>query len=112
MAITGINYECLYPDVGTNDRVNDGGVWSENKISALIKDKKLGISPSKLLPDSERLRKFRLCSRVMMHSLLRFTFLSCIPHKALRQKSESSATGLIEEEKYQEICSSITLLLC
>ena len=57
MAIAGINYECLYPDVGTNDRVNDGGVWSENKTSALIKDKKLGISPSKLLPDSERLRK-------------------------------------------------------
>ena len=27
MAVTGPNYECLYYDIGTNGRVNDGGVW-------------------------------------------------------------------------------------
>ena len=32
MTIAGSNYECFYADIGTNDRVNDGGVWSKHSF--------------------------------------------------------------------------------
>ena len=38
MAITDPHYECLYSDVGTNDRINAGGVWNKCKISAVFED--------------------------------------------------------------------------
>ena len=56
--IAGPNQECLYEDVGTNDRLNDGCLWSKSKISTVIQDNKVGISPSQLLPDPERLGRF------------------------------------------------------
>lgn len=37
MVVVGLNYDCLYFDVGINGRVSDGGIW--NKILLL---KKLG----------------------------------------------------------------------
>ena len=46
LIIAGPNYECLYEDVGTNGRANDGGVWSKSKMPTVIADNKIGIPPS------------------------------------------------------------------
>ena len=32
LAIAGPEYECLYADVGSNDRVNDSGVWNKSSL--------------------------------------------------------------------------------
>ena len=38
MAIADPDYECLYADVGTNGRVNDGGVWNKSVMFEAIKN--------------------------------------------------------------------------
>ena len=38
IAISGLTYECLYEDVGTNGRVNDGGVWDKCGCSKATKN--------------------------------------------------------------------------
>ena len=37
--------QSMYEDVGTNGRVNDGGVWSKSKMPTVIEDNKIGIPP-------------------------------------------------------------------
>ena len=38
MAIAGPEYECLYPDVGSNERVNDSGIWNKSSLLQGIKN--------------------------------------------------------------------------
>ena len=38
LTITGPDYECLYPDVGKNGRVNDGGVWNSSGMFKAIEN--------------------------------------------------------------------------
>ena len=38
IAIAGPDYECLYADVGTNGRVNDGGVWNKSVMFGAIEN--------------------------------------------------------------------------
>ena len=38
MAIAGLDYECLWADVGCNGRNNDGGVWNESELQKCIED--------------------------------------------------------------------------
>ena len=35
MAIAGSEYECLYANVGSNDQVNDSGVWNKRSLQAI-----------------------------------------------------------------------------
>ena len=49
MAIPGPSYECLYADVGTNGRVNDGGVWSKCGFSKKLENQELSIPNSRFL---------------------------------------------------------------
>ena len=37
MAIAGPSYECFYVDVGTNGRVNEGGVWDKCEMVESMK---------------------------------------------------------------------------
>ena len=43
MAITGPSYKCLYADVGTNGRVNDGDVWNKFGFSKVLENQELSI---------------------------------------------------------------------
>ena len=45
-AKTGLEYECLYADLGSNDRVNDSGIWNKCSLNQAIDDGSL-----KLLED-------------------------------------------------------------
>ena len=36
LAIAGPEYECLYADIGSNDRVNDSGVWNKSSLLQAI----------------------------------------------------------------------------
>ena len=38
MAIAGPEYECLYADVGSNDRGNDSGVWNKSSLLKAIQN--------------------------------------------------------------------------
>ena len=38
MAIAGPSYECFYVDVGTNGRVNEGGVWDKCGFSKALEN--------------------------------------------------------------------------
>ena len=38
MAIAGPSYECFYVDVGTNGRVNEGGVWDKCRFSKALEN--------------------------------------------------------------------------
>ena len=38
LAIAGPDYECLYGDIGTNGRANDGGVWNTSGIAKRIEN--------------------------------------------------------------------------
>ena len=49
MAIPGPSYECLYADVGTNGRVNDGGVWNKCGFSKKLENQELSIPNSRFL---------------------------------------------------------------
>ena len=35
LAIAGSEYECLYANVGSNDQVNDSGVWNKRSLQAI-----------------------------------------------------------------------------
>ena len=50
MAITGPSYECLYADVGTNGRVNDGGVWNKFGFSKVLENQEFFIPNPRCLP--------------------------------------------------------------
>ena len=50
MAIYGSSYECLYADVGTNGRVNDGGVWNTCGFSKTLENQELSIPNLRYLP--------------------------------------------------------------
>ena len=43
MAIAGSSYECLYTDVGTNGRVNDGGASNKCGFSKALENQELSI---------------------------------------------------------------------
>ena len=50
LVVAGPNYECLYADVGANERCSDGGIWGNSSIAKLLDDDKLGIpKPQKIL---------------------------------------------------------------
>ena len=38
LAIAGPEYECLYADVGSNDRGNDSGVWNKSSLLKAIQN--------------------------------------------------------------------------
>ena len=50
MAITGPSYESLYIDLGTNGRVNDGGVWNKCGFSKARENQELSIPNPRCLP--------------------------------------------------------------
>ena len=50
LAIAGPNYECIYADVGSNDRVNDSGVWNSSDLRRKIEDDDLSIPSPTPLP--------------------------------------------------------------
>ena len=50
MAIAGTSYECFYADVGTNCRVNDGGVWNSCGFSNGIDNNQLSLPSARCLP--------------------------------------------------------------
>ena len=50
MAIAGPDYECLYTDVGSNGRVNDGGVWKKSGLPQAIENCSLELPGSDRLP--------------------------------------------------------------
>ena len=43
MATAGSSYECLYADVGTNGRVNDGGASNKCGFSKALENQELSI---------------------------------------------------------------------
>ena len=49
-AITGPSYECLYADLGTNGRVNDGGIWNKCGFSKARENQELSIANPRCLP--------------------------------------------------------------
>ena len=50
MAIASPSYECLYADVGTNGRVNDGGCWSKCSFSKALENQELSMPNTRRLP--------------------------------------------------------------
>ena len=43
LAVAGPDYECLYADIGTNDRISDGGVWSTCGLAKAIKNEEISL---------------------------------------------------------------------
>ena len=54
MAVTDSNYKFIYVDVGTNERVSDGGVWANCSLSTLLKEGRANLPPAECLPNSNR----------------------------------------------------------
>ena len=52
MAIARPSYECLYADVATNGRVNDGGVWNKCGFSKALENQELSIPNPRCLPEN------------------------------------------------------------
>ena len=50
LAIAGPNYECLYADIGTNGRCNDGGIWNKSSMLKAIENGSLSIPEDDYLP--------------------------------------------------------------
>lgn len=52
MAVFGVDYECLWADVGANGRASDGGVWQRSGLKRLLssQDNSLCLPASKPLP--------------------------------------------------------------
>ena len=50
MAVTGPNYECLSYDIGTNGRVNDGGVWNKCILVKALQEGKMNLPLPCCLP--------------------------------------------------------------
>ena len=50
MAVAGPNYECLYYDIGTNGRVNEGGVWNKCGLAKALEEGKMNLPLPCCLP--------------------------------------------------------------
>ena len=50
MAVAGPNYECLYYDIGTNGRVNEGGVWNKCGLAKALEEGKMNFPLPCCLP--------------------------------------------------------------
>ena len=50
LAVAGPNYNCLYVDVGANERCSDEGIWRNSSIAKLLGDDKLGVPKSQKIP--------------------------------------------------------------
>lgn len=50
MAVAGTNYDCLYPDVGTNGRVSDGGIWNKTLLLKKLGECSIRVPEDKPLP--------------------------------------------------------------
>ena len=53
-------YECLYGDVETNGRVNDGGVWNKCGFSKALENQELSIPNPRCLPEEVKIIPFVL----------------------------------------------------
>ena len=53
MAIAGLEYECLYADVGSNGRVNDSGIWNKTSLRQGIQDGSVKLPNDEKLPNGE-----------------------------------------------------------
>ena len=51
MAIAGPEYECLYADVGSNDRVNDSGVGNKSSLLHAIQNGSVKLPKDDALPN-------------------------------------------------------------
>ena len=49
MAIAAPSYKCMYADVGTNSRVNNGGVWNKCGFSKALENQELSIPNTRCL---------------------------------------------------------------
>ena len=54
MAVGGLNYECLYYDIGTNGRVNDGGVWNKCGLAKALQEGKMNLPLPCCLPSANK----------------------------------------------------------
>ncbi|XP_063852072.1 putative nuclease HARBI1 [Scylla paramamosain] len=52
LAICDANCEFIYADIGTNDRVSDGGVWDKCSVSSLIQNNTAGLPEDAILGSS------------------------------------------------------------
>lgn len=50
MAVAGPKYECLYYDIGTNGRVNEGGVWNKCGLAKALEEGKMNLPLPCCLP--------------------------------------------------------------
>ena len=50
LVIAGPGYECLYPDVGSNGRVNDSGVWNKSSLLQAIQNGSVKLPKDDALP--------------------------------------------------------------
>lgn len=50
MAVAGPNYECLYYDIGTNGRVDEGGVWNKCGLAKALEEGKMNFPLPCCLP--------------------------------------------------------------
>lgn len=52
MAIAGPDYQCLWADVGSNGRTNDGGVWNKSQLQSSIEDGVVELPKNKSISDA------------------------------------------------------------
>ena len=53
MAIAGLEYECLYADVGSNGSVKDSGIWNKSFLLQGIQDGSVKLPDDKKLSNDE-----------------------------------------------------------
>ena len=51
LAIAGPEYECLCADIGSNDRVNDSGVWNKSSLLHAIQNGSVKLPKDDALPN-------------------------------------------------------------
>ena len=99
MAIAGPSYEYLYTDVGTNGRVNDGGVWNKCGFSKALENQELSIPNPRCLPGGVQRIPFVVIGDDAFRA--RNSYDEALPSAESDNRKKST-----DKEEFQKICSA------
>ena len=101
LAIAGPEYECLYADVGSNNRVNDSGGWNETSLLQPIQNGSMKLPKDDALPVNGVIAPYVLVGDDAF-ALKKF-MMKYYPQQNLTADRESIIIGIVEQEEYQRI---------
>ena len=101
MAVAGPNYECLYYDIGTNGRVNEGGVWNKCGLAKALEEGKMNFPLPCCLPGGNEQVPYVLIGDDAF--ALKPYLMKLCPTKPCCRKA-CITTGTAEQDAYQKTC--------